>query len=63
MLSREHPTIFMSARERLGTRKLWIAVKKATNKRPVKVAFYPDLLNIRKWLKQLYLLKAVRKSL
>ncbi len=38
MLSREHPTIFISARKRLGTRKLWITIKKATNKRPVKVA-------------------------
>ncbi len=45
VLRREFPTIFVSARERLGTRKLWLAIKKAAGKRPVKVAVvgYPNV--------------------
>lgn len=45
VLSREFPTIFVSAKKRLGTRKLWVAIKKATDKRPVKVAVvgYPNV--------------------
>jgi len=44
-LSKEFPTIFISARERLGTRRLWIAIKRATDKRPVRVAVvgYPNV--------------------
>ena len=38
VLSREYPTIYLSARERLGTRWLWRIVKQLTSKRPVVVA-------------------------
>ena len=38
VLSREYPTIYLSARDRLGTRYLWRAIKAATSKRPVTVA-------------------------
>lgn len=45
MLSKEYLTVFISARERLGTRKLWVTIKKATKRRPVKVAVvgYPNV--------------------
>jgi len=38
VLSREFPTIYISARERLGTRFLWRTIKRVTDKRPVVVA-------------------------
>ncbi len=38
VLSREYPTIYVDARDRLGTRMLWRAVKAVTDKRPVVVA-------------------------
>jgi ribosome biogenesis GTPase A len=38
VLSREHPTIYVGARERLGTRFLWRIIKRVTDKRPVVVA-------------------------
>jgi ribosome biogenesis GTPase A len=38
VLSREYPTIYISARERLGTRFLWRTIKRLTDKRPVVVA-------------------------
>lgn len=38
LLGREKPTVFLSATERLGTRKLWVAIKKVSTKRPVTVA-------------------------
>ena len=37
-LSREYPTIYVGARERLGTRFLWRIIKRVTGKRPVVVA-------------------------
>lgn len=44
-LSKEYYTIYVSASSRLGTRKLWIAIKKVCDKRPVKVAVvgYPNV--------------------
>jgi ribosome biogenesis GTPase A len=38
VLSREYPTIYVGARERLGTRFLWRIIKRVTGKRPVVVA-------------------------
>jgi ribosome biogenesis GTPase A len=38
VLSREYPTIYVGARERLGTRFLWRIIKRVTDKRPVVVA-------------------------
>jgi len=38
VLSREYPTIYIGARERLGTRFLWRVIKRVTEKRPVVVA-------------------------
>lgn len=39
VLSREYPTIYIGARDRLGTRQLWKAVKMATRgKKPVTIA-------------------------
>jgi len=38
VLSREYPTIYISAQGRLGTRFLWRIIKRATDKRPVVVA-------------------------
>ena len=45
VLSREYETIYISARERLGTRKLWIVIKKVAPRKPVKVAVvgYPNV--------------------
>ena len=38
VLSREHPTIYVGARKRLGTRFLWRIIKRVTDRRPVVVA-------------------------
>jgi hypothetical protein len=38
VLSREYPTIYVGARERLGTRFLWRIIKRVTDKKPVVVA-------------------------
>lgn len=38
VLGREYPTVYLSARERLGTRWLWRVIKRVTDKRPVTVA-------------------------
>jgi len=38
VLSREYPTVYLSARERLGTRWLWRIIKQVATKRPVTVA-------------------------
>lgn len=38
LLRRERRTVFLSVRERMGTRRLWVEIKKATQKRPVTVA-------------------------
>uniref|UniRef100_A0A7C4H7D8 GTP-binding protein n=1 Tax=Thermofilum pendens TaxID=2269 RepID=A0A7C4H7D8_THEPE len=38
LLRRERRTVFLSARERMGTRKLWVEIRRATRKRPVTVA-------------------------
>lgn len=38
VLNREFPTIYVSAQGRLGTRYLWRAIKRTTDKRPVTVA-------------------------
>ncbi|RLE85194.1 MAG: GTP-binding protein [Thermoprotei archaeon] len=38
VLSREYPTIYLSARERLGTRWLWRIIKQVVDKRPVTIA-------------------------
>ncbi|RLF23901.1 MAG: GTP-binding protein [Thermoprotei archaeon] len=45
VLNREFPTIFISARDRLGTRYLWRAIKAYAPKIPVKVAIvgYPNV--------------------
>lgn len=45
IFSREYPTIYISARDRLGTRKLWQIIKKNAPKLPVKVAVvgYPNV--------------------
>lgn len=45
VLNREYETIYISARGRLGTRKLWIAIKKVAPKKTVKVAVvgYPNV--------------------
>ena len=45
IFSREFPTIFISARDRLGTRYLWRAIKMYAPKFPVKVAVvgYPNV--------------------
>ncbi len=45
VFQKEYPTIYISAKERLGTRKLWVVIKKVTNKRPVTVAVvgYPNV--------------------
>ncbi len=45
VLSKKYETVYISARERLGTRKLWIAIKKVAPKKPVKVAVvgYPNV--------------------
>ena len=45
VIGRFRPTIFIGARERLGTRKLWIAIKQHSSKRPVSVAVvgYPNV--------------------
>jgi len=38
VLRREKEAVYISASRRLGTRKLWVALKKATEKRPMSVA-------------------------
>jgi len=38
ILRRARETVYISASRRLGTRKLWVALKKATDKRPMSVA-------------------------
>ena len=45
VLSREHPTVYVSARERLGTRMLWATIRSASDKRPLTVAVvgYPNV--------------------
>ncbi len=45
IFSREYPTIYISARDRLGTRRLWQVIKKNAPKLPVKVAVvgYPNV--------------------
>ena len=45
IFQKEYPTIYISAKERLGTRKLWVIIKKVTDRRPVTVAVvgYPNV--------------------
>ncbi len=45
IFQKEYPTVYLSAKHRLGTRKLWIAIKKNAPKFPVKVAVvgYPKV--------------------
>ena len=45
VLSKEYETVYISAKERLGTRRLWTAIKKVTKKKPVTIAVtgYPNV--------------------